>query len=230
MKAELAASLLARTDLFGGLDQETLGALAERSRTRIVRKGQFVFHEGDPGDALFVVAEGVVKLVVTSDEGDEMVLAAVRPPEILGELAVVDGGPRAASAQALRPARLLAISRPDFREVLRARPVVAEALLRLLGDRLRRSTEYAAGLVFLDLTGRVAKLLLDMAEDHGERREDAIVLDLDVTQGDLAAMVGGSRPSVNQILRSFEGRGYLEIEGRTIRIRRPEGLRRRSGV
>jgi CRP/FNR family cyclic AMP-dependent transcriptional regulator len=107
-------------------------------------------------------------------------------------------------------------------------PRVAEALLRSLGKLVRRLTEQASDLVFLDLHGRVAKLLLALAEERGESHEGGVVLDLHMTQSDLAGMVGGSRQSVNQILHAFERRGYVELHGREVVIRLPEVLRRRA--
>lgn len=230
MKTEQAAKLLAKTELFGELDQDTVARLAERAVERRFRKGQLIFHQGDAGEALFVITEGTVKVFVTSEEGDEMLLVTLGPPEIFGELALLDGGLRSASAEALEDTSLLVVTRPTFLEVLRSSPSLTEALLRTLGGLVRRLTEQTADLVFLDLYGRVAKLLVTFAQAHGETQGDEIVLDLQLTQTDIASMVGGSRQSVNQILRAFERRGYLEMHGRRIVLKRPDQLRRRAGM
>lgn len=227
MTAEEAASLLAGTRLFGDVDADTLKLLGQRSTTRSFQPGQLVFREGDPGDALFVVAEGVVRLLGSSEDGDETAFATLTAPQVFGELALVDGRPRAATAQAVEPTTLLVLRRAELREVLRTAAGLVEALLRLLGDRLRRTDEYAADLVLLDLPGRVAGLLLDLAEHRGEPEGD-LALDLDLAQSELAETVGGSPPSVNRILRSFESRGFVEIAGGTIRIVRADLLRRRA--
>lgn len=228
MTAEEAASLLAGTRLFGDVDADTLKLLGQRSTTRSFQPGQLVFREGDPGDALFVVAEGVVRLLGSSEDGDETAFATLAAPQVFGELALVDGRPRAATAQAVEPTTLLVLRRAELREVLRTAAGLVEALLRLLGDRLRRTDEYAADLVLLDLPGRVAGLLLDLAEQRGEPDGDHLALDLDLAQSELAEAVGGSPPSVNRILRSFESRGFVEIAGGTIRIVRADLLRRRA--
>jgi len=115
-------------------------------------------------------------------------------------------------------------------ELLHAQPSLTDGLLQTLGSVVRRLTEQASDLVFLDLHGRVAKLLLNLAERSGEDQGDGILLDLHMTQTDLAGMVGGSRQSVNQILQIFQGRGYIELKGRKLLIRQPERLRRRAGM
>lgn len=230
MKAEQAAELLGKADLFADLDRAALLSLGERALERRYKKGQIIFHEGDLGDTLYVVAEGRIKVFVTSEDGDEMVLATLRPPDTLGELAVIDGGPRSASAETLEPSTLLALTRPILLELLEGSRAITDALLRSIGKMVRRLTEQASDLVFLDLYGRVAKLLLGFADSCGQKQDDGILLDLAMTQTDLASMVGGSRQSVNQILRQFEKRGYVELRGRTIVIKQPESLRRRAGL
>ncbi|MDP9225523.1 MAG: Crp/Fnr family transcriptional regulator [Actinomycetota bacterium] len=229
MNTEEAASLLSATRLFGNLERDALLGLAARAVDRLYRRGQLIIYQGEPGDSVFVIVEGLVKVVVSSEEGEEMVLVTLRPPDTFGELSLVDGGPRSASAEAIQPTRVLVITRSVLLEMLEQSPSLTEALLRSLGFLVRRLTEQAADLVFLDIHGRLAKLLLALAEERGEHTAHGIVLDLHLTQTDLAAMVGGSRQSVNQTLHSFESRGYLEIEGRTVRLKKPDELRRRAG-
>jgi CRP/FNR family transcriptional regulator, cyclic AMP receptor protein len=230
VRPETAAAHLATTRLFGELDPAALSGLAERAVERSYKKGQLLVYEGDPGDSVFVVVEGLVKVMVTSEEGEEMVLVTLRPADTFGELSLVDGGPRSASAEAVEPTKVLIVTRPILLELLEAHPSLTDALLRSLGALARRLTEQAADLVFLDIHGRMAKLLLTLAEERGKESGDGVVLDLNLTQADLAAMVGGSRQSVNQTLRSFESRGYLDIEGRIIRLKKPAELRRRAGM
>ncbi|MEA2485308.1 MAG: family transcriptional regulator, cyclic receptor protein [Actinomycetota bacterium] len=230
MKVETIATHLAATRLFGELDPAALSSLAERAVERTYKKGQLLVYQGDSGDSLFVIIEGLVKVMVTSEEGEEMVLVTLRPSDTFGELSLVDGGPRSASAEAVEPTRVLIITRAILLELLGDHPSLTDSLLRSLGSLARRLTEQAADLVFLDIHGRMAKLLLSMADQRGKQTESGVVLDLNLTQADLAAMVGGSRQSVNQTLRSFESRGYLEIEGRSITLRKPDELRRRAGL
>lgn len=229
MKAEQAASLLAQTPLFTGLDQSELVKLGTHARRRSYQKGEHIFHQGDTGDAVFVLVEGRVKVVVTSPDGGEMILATLSPPDVFGELALIDGGPRSASIQTLEPTRVLTLTRATLFELMSRQPEVTDAILRSLGGLVRRMITQAGDLVFLDLHGRVAKLLLRLIEDPGGHPSESLWLDLRLTQSELAAMVGGSRQSVNQILHLFERRGYLEIEGHRLVVKDLEALRRRAG-
>jgi CRP-like cAMP-binding protein len=226
-----AADLLARTPAFGSLDRDTLERLAERCELRSYRRGQLIFQQGDPGDRLFVVRSGLVNVMRVSWTGEEFLLATLRPPDFFGEVAVVDGGPRSASAVALEPTTLLAIPRAPLLELMRESPSLLESLLQVVARLLRGTLERASDLVFLDLPGRVAKVLLELAEARGEPApEGGVCLDLEITQGHLAAMVGGSRPTVNQILHAFQQRGYIVLSGRHLVIRETGPLARRAGV
>lgn len=229
LKPDQAVSYLRKTRLFGDLDPDALARLADRAIERTYKKGQLIFYQGDPAEALFVVIEGRVKVVVVSEEGDEMLLVTLQPVDVFGEVALIDGEPRSASAETLELTRVLVLTRATFLEALRQSPAMTEPLLRSLGAVLRRLTEQTADLVFLDLHGRVAKLLVGLAEKN-EAGEDDIELDMNLTQSDLASMVGGSRQSVNQILRSFERRGYLEMKGRKLIIKAPDLLRKRANL
>ena len=230
MRTEAAVALLRRTRLFAALGEPALRSLAERAVHRSFPRHGRPFHQGDPGDSLLVVASGLLKVAVTSEDGEEMVLVAVGPGEALGELAVVDGGPRSASAEAPEPTEVLVITRDAVLELAASDPAMTEALLLALGGLLRRLTEQAADLVFLDLPGRVAKLLSGLAAERGVATPDGVELDAHLTQTDLARMVGASRQSVNQILQGFDRRGWLEVRGRRIVVRRADLLRRRAGL
>src|SRR2546421_3653027 len=212
MTTAATASLLSGTRLFGTVAAADLDDLAGHFVRRVHRGGEPIFRQGDGGDALFVVVGGLVKVYVTSPDGEDMLLVTLGPRETFGELALVDGGPRSASAQALETTELLVLRRADLLAALAEHPTITEGLLRSLGALVRRLTDQAADLVFLDLHGRVAKLLLRLAEDRcGAGGHDA-VLDLQLTQADLASMLGGSRQSVNQILRSFAVLGHIELD------------------
>ena len=230
MNPEEAAGLLGSTDLFKNLDPPVLEHLGRSVTLRNYRRGHLIFSQGEPGDSLFVISEGLVKVFVTSEEGEDMVLVTLRSPETFGELALIDGGLRSASAEALEPTRAVTLSRGTLLELLQSHPALAQSLLSSLGGLVRRLTEQAADLVFLDLHGRVAKLLLSLAEERGRRENQEILLDLQVTQGDLAAMVGGSRQSVNHILQAFQRRGYLEIKGRRMALKDLSALAKRAGL
>jgi CRP/FNR family transcriptional regulator, cyclic AMP receptor protein len=222
------ATLLQHTVLFGTTAPEALERLAERARRRSFARGEVIFREDDVGDSLCVVVTGLVKVYRTSPEGDEMVLVTLGPSAVFGELPMIDGGLRSASAAAVESTTLLTLTRVSLLDALRDSPELVDRMLRSLGSMVRRLTDQAADLVFLDLPGRVAKLLLALAEERGTSETDGRTLDLGMTQTDLANMVGGSRQSVNQVLRSFERLGYLELEGRRIVIRERALLQRRA--
>jgi CRP/FNR family cyclic AMP-dependent transcriptional regulator len=226
MDVDDRASLLARTPLFESVSRGILERLAERAFPRRLRRGQFVFNEGDPGGSLVVVASGLVRLVATAESGAEMVVGVAEPYATFGEITVIDGGRRTASAEALDRTVVLVLSREPLFEVIRSEPELAEAMLVHLAGRLRATHELAADLRFLDLAARVAKLLVN-ADLEPDGRFDLERLHL--TQQDLGGMVGGSRQRVNQILHDFESRGWIRFEDRTIVILRADLLRRRAG-
>ncbi len=231
MNAEQAAQLLAKTQLFADLDDQALHRLASQAVDRSYRRHQLIFQEGDPGERLFAIVSGSVKLEVTSSSGDVMLLTTLKPLDTFGELALIDEQPRSATAEALEPTRLLSVSRPVFIATLVEQPRFADALLRSIGALLRRLTTQTGDLAFLDLPGRVAKLLLTLAEREtgGEPADGPVTLGIQLTQTDLARMVAGSRQSVNRTLGMFQSRGLIEVHGRTITIKRPDLLRRRAG-
>ena len=210
------------------MGQESLQAIARNLRARRFRRGEVLFHEGDPGDALFIVASGAVKVVVPSEEGEEAILVTLRRGDFLGELALLDGAPRSASAIALEPTEALALPREQFRDLVASEPAIRDALLASLSGELRRLTTHVAELHFLDLTGRLAARLARLAEEHGERMADgSIRLDAPLTQSDLAAMIGATRQSVNKLLGEFEADGLLRIERDSIVV---PNLARLSGA
>jgi CRP/FNR family cyclic AMP-dependent transcriptional regulator len=219
MQVEFANDALRRCPLFAGMSQESLQAITRTLRARRFRRGEVLFHEGDPGDALFVVASGAVKVVGPSEEGEEAILATLRRGDFLGELAVLDGAPRSASAVALEATEVLALPRDQFRALVASEPAIRDALLAALAGELRRLTTHVAELHFLDLTGRLAARLARLAEEHGERLPNgSIRLDAPLTQSDLAAMIGATRQSVNKLLGEFEADGLLLIERDSILV------------
>lgn len=227
VKPEQVMARLGETALFGGLSESALRTLAEVAIVRNYRRGQFIFGQDDPGDAMFVLVSGTVKVQVNSADGDEKLFATFGPGDCFGELSFLDGEPRSASVLTMDAVQAIVLTRPALDAALTAEPGIARPLLVYLAQMVRRLSDHAADLVFLDLEGRLAKCLEKLAVDHGVVGPDGIRLDLMVTQSDLAAMVGAARPSVNQALASFTRRGLIRSAGRTITIVDPAGLRRR---
>jgi CRP/FNR family transcriptional regulator len=220
--------VLANLPLFAALDADAAAALHAAMSSRDVDRGHSVFREGDPGDRLFVVLEGKVKISRASSDGRENLLAVLGTGEMFGELSLFDPGPRTATATTITDSTLASLDHDDLRPLLLERPAVAVHLLRALAQRLRRTNEAMADLVFSDVPGRVAKALLDLADKFGEEDDDGLRVRHDLTQEELAQFVGASRETVNKALSEFANRGWLRIEGRSVVLLAKDRLARRA--
>lgn len=230
MNRDTVLDTLRSTQVFGALDPTALEELAAVCVPRSFRRDQALWYQGDPGDHLVVLVDGLVKITVASERGDEMVLATLGAGEVLGELSVIDQGPRSASAVAVQATTALVINRGALLAAMHQSPALLDALLQTLGAMVRRLTEQATDLVFLDLGGRIAKLLVQRAERQSDDPSVRLAVDLQLTQTELAQMVGASRPAVNRVLQGLVGRGVIRVDGRTIEIVDAPALRRRAGL
>src|SRR4051794_17011110 len=221
-------SVLATAPLFAGLDEATAELLGSAMTTRSVDRGHIVFTEGDTGDRLFIVLDGKVKISRAAADGRENLLAVLGAGEMFGELSLFDPGPRTATVTTVTESTLASLDHDDLRPLLTERPGVAVQLLMALAQRLRRTNEAMADLVFTDVPGRVAKALLDLAEKFGAQESDGLRVRHDLTQEELAQLVGASRETVNKALSEFAHRGWLRIEGRSVLLLDPERLARRA--
>jgi CRP/FNR family cyclic AMP-dependent transcriptional regulator len=217
-------SILRETSLLRSVPAEDLKALADASRLRTYRRGQVVFTTSDPGDTVIVVVSGRIKVTVRSADGGELTLSVIRPGGVLGELGVVDGGPRSADAETLEDCQLLLIPRDAVRDVCARVPSAAAALTNSIAATLRRLTEMTADLVFLDLPRRVAKVLLSQPAGDGG------IIRFKMSQEELAHQVGSTRQSVNAVLRGFERRDWIEMQDRSIIVKQPAALGRFAGT
>ena len=223
------AQSLAHIPLFKDVSAEALDQLSRSLRRRLYHRGEVIFHQGDPGDTMHLVRNGRVKIVVPSETGEEAVLAILGPGNCFGELAVIDGGPRSASVVAMEQVETLILGRVDFLAFFRSNSEAAERLVVNLARIIRRVNEDEADLAFLDLPGRLAKKLLDLADSHGEPSDGGkgIEITVPLTQEELAGMIGATRPSVNKVLGWYEDQGAIQRRGRKIAILKPDMLRRR---
>ncbi|MUH46309.1 MAG: cyclic nucleotide-binding domain-containing protein [Actinobacteria bacterium] len=219
---------LMHAPLFVALDPEGAAALRASLTERAVSKGDVVFHEGEPGDRMYVILEGKVKLGQSSNDGRESLLAILGPGEMFGELSLFDPGQRTSTATALTDAVVLALSNEQLKPWLAGRPEVATALLQALARRLRRTNEAMADLVFSDVPGRVAKALMDLGEKFGEITTEGLMVTHDMTQEEIAQLVGASRETVNKALADFAQRGWIRLESRQVMILDVERLGRRA--
>jgi CRP/FNR family transcriptional regulator/CRP/FNR family cyclic AMP-dependent transcriptional regulator len=220
------AARLAAVPLFSDLDAESLARLAEVARTRSFAAGATIFHRGDPGQVLYVIQRGKVKICLTSPEGQEVALAVLGPGECFGELALLDGQPRSADACALEPVVAAAIQRADFIKAAMQHPRIAVQIMQVLSRRLRQTDDMVQDLLFLDVHGRVAKKLLELGETHGVHTPEGIRIEMRLTQGELAAMVGASRESVNKVMGYLTEKRYITTDKHRITVTRLAELRR----
>ena len=216
--------VLRQTSLLRLVPEQDLNAAAAASRLRSFRRGQVVFTRSDPGDTVIVVVSGRVKVTVRSADGGELTLAVIHPGGLLGELGIVDGGPRSADAETLEECQLLLIPRDTIRDICARVPSAAQALTSSIAATLRRLTEATADLVFLDLPRRVAKILLSQPKDENGTIQPRM------SQEQLAHQAGGTRQSVNAALRGFERRGWIEMQDRALTVKQPDALGRFAGT
>lgn len=217
-----------RAPLFAALDDDAAGELLETMESVHLGRGEQLFAEGEPGDRVYVVRTGKIKLVRSWPDGRENLLAVLGPGEMFGELSLFDPGPRTSSARAVSEAELIALGHDDMLRWLARRPEVARHLLQALAQRLRRTNVTLADLVFTDVPGRVAKALLALARRFGRPIADGQLVAHDLTQEELAQLVGASRETVNKALADFASRGWLRLEARAVVLHDVERLARRA--
>jgi CRP-like cAMP-binding protein len=223
-----AREALARCPLFARADARILESLANSLRRRRFRRNEVIFHQGDPGDSLHVVASGAVKIVLPSAEGEEAIIATLRPGDFFGELALLDGAPRSATATALEQSETLVLPRPVFVDLLDTLPGLRDALLADLAKELRRLTGHVEELHFLDLAGRLAMRLSRLAQEAQPGGGGEVRLNWPYTQSDLAAMIGGTRQSVNRLLNELVEDGLIRIEPDVLVVSDVDELIRRA--
>jgi CRP/FNR family transcriptional regulator/CRP/FNR family cyclic AMP-dependent transcriptional regulator len=210
-------AVLASVPLFRDLPEEDLATIAAGLRTRRHRRGEVIFHQGDPGDALHIILSGRVKISSPSDGGVEAILTTLRPGEFFGSLALLDGAPRSASATAIDATETLILPRDRFRQLVNDWPEIRDHVFAELARELRRLTYHVEELHFLDIAGRLAARLARMAEEQGAASEGGeIRLEGPITQGELAAMVGSTRQSVNKLLGYFTEDGLIRMDREAI--------------
>jgi CRP/FNR family transcriptional regulator, cyclic AMP receptor protein len=222
------AAALGRVPLFGSLNPRQLAELARVARRYRYDRDETIFYQGDPGDTFYVILSGQVKVGVTSAEGQEAILVVLDAGEGFGEFALLDDQPRSATIEATVPTEVLALRKDDFRRLLRQMPDIAIALLRVLTKRLRDTDQLVQDAAFLDVGDRLAKKLLALMETHGRPRpQGGVELTMQLTQQELASMIGATRESVNKQLGAFRDKGLVAVDRQRITILRPEQLRDR---
>ena len=220
-----ATDVLQRVPLFSDLSPGELERFGEVTREREYPRNSVILFEDDPGDALYIVSTGQVKVVLIGEDGREVILSVLGEGDFFGEMSLIDDEPRSAHVIAMKDSQLLVLRRDDFQTRLQDSPAIALKLLRVLVQRLRRADEKIGGLVLLDVNGRVAQLLLDLAEESGGPR-----ITRRLTHHTIAQMIGSSRETVSRAMRELVERGAIEVSRREITIKQMDALRTMAGA
>jgi CRP-like cAMP-binding protein len=209
------------------LTSDQSGVLQSVVKRRYFDPGDTICRKGDPGDAMYVILKGQVRIVLPAPDGNEALICTLDEGDFFGELSLIDGEPRSATIVATEATETLVLNREGFREFLRASPDVTLEILQALSRRLRQSDEFIADAAFLDVPGRLAKKLIELADKYGRPVPTGTAITLRVTQRDLAAMIGATRESVNKHLQSFRAQGMIGVDRRRLVVRDRDRLVRR---
>jgi len=212
--------LLQKVSLFHNVDVEELDRLASLLTPREVVKDAHIVRQSEPGDSMFVIARGRVKVVLFGDNGREVILTILKAGEFFGEMALLDDMPRSANVVAQEDSTVLVLKRADFSEHILKSPRTGLNVMGELCRRLRRADEIIGNLATLDVYGRVAHIMIDLAKKDGEEVEEGILIRERPTQQDIASMIGTSRETVSRVLSDFQRRGFVEMRGREILLSR----------
>ncbi|MET0699610.1 MAG: Crp/Fnr family transcriptional regulator [Mycobacterium sp.] len=221
--------ILARAAIFQGVDPGAVRALTAQLHPVSFPRGYLVFGEGEPGDRLYIIVSGKVKIGRRSPDGRENLLSVLGPSDMFGELSIFDPGPHTSSGTTITAVRAVSMDRIALRTWLEDRPEIAAQLLRVLARRLRRSHNNLADLICTDVPGRLAKQLLELAQRFGTREGDALRVIHDLTREEIAQLVGTSRETVNDALAEFVRRGWIHLDGNSVLISDSSRLARLAG-
>jgi CRP/FNR family transcriptional regulator, cyclic AMP receptor protein len=223
-----AETVLARAGIFQGVDPRARAALVRQLLRVEFPRAHTIYAEGEAGDRLYIIVAGKVKLGRRSPDGREKLLAVLGPSDMFGALSMFDPGPRTADVTTITEVSAVSMDRAAMRSWIGERPEISEQLLRVLARRLRRTDDEIADLIFTDVPGRVAKQLLQLAQRFGVRENGVLRVTHDLTQEEIAQLVGASRETVNKALSDFARRGWLKLDGKSVLISEPERLARRA--
>jgi len=217
-----------KAPLFTAIDDASAASLRASMSGVKLSRGQTLFKEGDAGDRLFVVVDGKLKLGTTAKDGRENLLSILGPGDMFGELSLFDPGPRTATATAVVDSKLLALANDQVIGWVKEHPQVSLQLLGRLAQRLRKANDVLSDLVFADVPGRVAKAILELGERFGTKKDDGLHVNHELTQEELAQLVGASRETVNKALADFATRGWVKLEPRAVIVLDYERLVKRG--
>lgn len=222
------SEILSRAGIFQGVDPAAVRALIDELDTTKFPRGTTIFDEGEPGDRLYIIISGKVKLARHAADGRENLLTVMGPSDMFGELSIFDPGPRTSSAICVTEVVAATMDSTMLHDWIKEHPEISEQLLRVLARRLRRTNNSLADLIFTDVPGRVAKALLQLANRFGIQEGSALRVHHDLTQEEIAQLVGASRETVNKALAEFAHRGWIRLEGKSVLISDTERLAKRA--
>jgi CRP/FNR family cyclic AMP-dependent transcriptional regulator len=205
--------------LFSRLGEQSLDAILRLTRRKRFRKDEVIFHEKEAGDSLFVILHGRVKVAIFGDDGKEVTLSILTDGDFFGELSIIDLEPRSATVIAEEDCELLSLQRDDFMRALEQDPGISASLIQVLAGRLRKANHQISTLALLDVYGRVARVIQELAEEEGKRLKDGRVVVRRPTHIDIAHRIGSSRETVTRMMRDLEENGHIETQGREIFLR-----------
>jgi CRP-like cAMP-binding protein len=208
--------LLRTVPIFNELTDEDIGHLARLTSRRRYPKDTVIFFENDEGDSFFMIVEGRIKVTILGDDGREIILSVLSVGDFFGEMALLDNEPRSATAIAVEESELLLVQRSDFQAVLTDNRSITGALIRVLTARLRRANHQISTLALLDVYGRVARVILDMAREEGKRLKDGRIAFRRATHQEIANRIGTTRETVTRMLKDLERQGLIQVEGKEI--------------
>jgi CRP-like cAMP-binding protein len=209
---------LRRNELLGCLEPGEMDEFLALAKVRQFDANQILFQKADPGDCLYAVISGRVGITTESEGGKAILLNMMKPGDVLGEIALLDGKPRTANAVALEDSQLLRIDRADFMPFLERHPQVAIRLMGVLCDRLRWTSDIIEDTIFLDIPHRLAKRLVTLGSQYGRSTEKGLLIDIRLSQESLGQMLGSTRESINKGLKLLEQKGLIETTGGYIRV------------
>ncbi|MCU0241584.1 MAG: Crp/Fnr family transcriptional regulator [Vicinamibacteria bacterium] len=206
--------ILRNLPIFSGLSDQDLAGLASLATRKFCPKDTVVFFENDQGDSFFAIVSGRIKVTILGDDGKEVILSVLGPGDFFGEMALLDDEPRSATAIAAVDTELLCLKRVEFHGAVQRNPTIVMGLMHVLTARLRKANHQISTLALLDVYGRVARVLLDIAREEGKRLKDGRIAFHRATHQELANRIGTTRETVTRMLKDLERQGLIQVDGR----------------
>ena len=220
--------VLKQIPLFSSLEDAPLTQLSESVRPKALKSGEVLFFKGDDGEAMYIIREGTIKIVLPSAVGEEIIVALLKDNDFFGAMAMLDGMPRSADAVAVTDSEIFVMGRSEFLSILQSDINALKTILCDLSRMIRKTDDLLGDVCFFNISIRLAKKLMDLAESRGQETDDGVLLDISLTQKELGDMVGATRESVNKELKNLREEGLIDVQGNRITILDMEGLELRA--